>query len=67
MTHSLSANEKLLQVLVHIAASNIPLQAQQLSIEMEMPISSLYRYLALLRDWNLIEENHGKNRSEERL
>ncbi|PSV70406.1 IclR family transcriptional regulator [Photobacterium phosphoreum] len=61
VTHSLSANEKLLQVLIHIAASNVPLQAQQLSTEMEMPISSLYRYLALLRDWNLIEENHGRN------
>nr|WP_318472510.1 IclR family transcriptional regulator [Photobacterium leiognathi] len=61
VTNSLSANEKLLQVLIHIAASPFPLQAQQLSSEMNMPISSLYRYLALLRDWNLIEENHSQN------
>ncbi|MDP2514824.1 IclR family transcriptional regulator [Photobacterium damselae subsp. piscicida] len=61
VTYSLSANEKLLQVLIHIAASNKPLHAQQLSNETGMPISSLYRYLALLRDWNLVEENHSQN------
>ncbi len=45
---------------MHIASSSEPLLAQEIIEQIGMPTSSLYRYLAILKQWNLIEENHGQ-------
>jgi len=50
-------NEKTLQILMHVAVSAAPLSAKALSTQLEMPLSSLYRYLKPLKEWNLIEES----------
>ena len=59
--HTLNSNERLLQILMHIASASKPLFAQEMSQDTGIPVSSLYRYLAILRDWNLVEENHATN------
>ncbi|ELR66681.1 Transcriptional regulator, IclR family [Photobacterium marinum] len=58
--YTLNSNEKMLQVLMHIASSSEPLLAQEITEQTGMPTSSLYRYLAILKKWNLIEENHSQ-------
>ncbi|KLV03044.1 IclR family transcriptional regulator [Photobacterium aphoticum] len=55
--YKLNANEKMLQVLMHIASANEPVTAQTLSEQTGMPPSSVYRYLVILKNWNLIEES----------
>lgn len=55
--YKLNANEKMLQVLMHIASANEPVTAQALSEQTGMPQSSVYRYLVILKNWNLIEES----------
>ncbi len=55
--YKLNSNEKMLQVLMHIASSVEPVTAQLLSEQTGMPTSSVYRYLVILRNWNLIEES----------
>ncbi|SDG82893.1 transcriptional regulator, IclR family [Vibrio xiamenensis] len=50
-------NEKLLQLLMQVAIADEPLSAKQLSAMLGVPLSSLYRQLKLLREWNLIEES----------
>lgn len=55
--YKLNANEKMLQVLMHIASANEPMTAQALSEQTGMPTSSVYRYLVILKNWNLIEES----------
>ncbi|MEF1288836.1 IclR family transcriptional regulator [Vibrio sp. M260118] len=51
------ANEKVLQLLMQVAVNEEPVTAKQLSEQLGTPISSLYRHLKLLREWNLIEES----------
>jgi len=55
--YKLNSNEKMLQVLMHIASSVEPVTAHLLSEQTGMPTSSVYRYLVILRNWNLIEES----------
>ena len=50
-------NEKVLQLLMQVAVNDEPVTAKQLSEQLGTPISSLYRHLKLLREWNLIEES----------
>lgn len=50
-------NEKLLQLLMQVAIADEPLNAKQLSLALDVPISSLYRQLKLLKEWNLVEES----------
>ncbi|MFA0442072.1 IclR family transcriptional regulator [Vibrio sp. 10N.286.49.C2] len=50
-------NEKPLQLLMQVALSEIPVSAKTLSIQMGVPLSSLYRHIKLLKEWNLIEES----------
>ena len=52
-----NANEKLIQLLMHIASADEPLTAHVLSEQTGMPSSSVYRYLVILKNWNLIEES----------
>ncbi len=52
-----NASERLLHILMHISASTTPLIAQQISDETGIPLSSLYRYLAILKEWQLLEED----------
>lgn len=50
-------NEKVLQLLMQVAVNDEPVTAKQLSDQVGTPISSLYRHLKLLKEWNLIEES----------
>jgi len=50
-------NEKALQLLMQVAVSPFPVSAKTLSEQMNVPLSSLYRHLKLLKEWNLIEES----------
>lgn len=50
-------NEKVLQLLMQVAVNEDPVTAKQLSEQVGTPISSLYRHLKLLKEWNLIEES----------
>ncbi|MDF2153472.1 IclR family transcriptional regulator [Vibrio sp. CAU 1672] len=50
-------NEKALQLLMQVAVSPFPVTAKQLSEQLDIPLSSLYRHLKLLREWGLIEES----------
>ncbi|CAK4074626.1 IclR family transcriptional regulator [Vibrio variabilis] len=50
-------NEKVLQLLMQVAVNDEPVTAKQLSEQVGTPISSLYRHLKLLKEWNLIEES----------
>lgn len=42
---------------MHIASADEPITAQCLSEQTGMPTSSMYRYLVILKNWNLIEES----------
>lgn len=59
--YKLNSNEKMLQVLMHIASASEPVTAQVLSEQTGMPSSSVYRYLVILKNWNLVEENPRQN------
>ncbi|KOO07643.1 IclR family transcriptional regulator [Vibrio hepatarius] len=50
-------NEKVLQLLMQVAVNDEPVTAKQLSDQVGTPISSLYRHIKLLKEWNLIEES----------
>ncbi|UUM31933.1 IclR family transcriptional regulator [Vibrio japonicus] len=50
-------NEKVLQLLMQVAVNEDPVTAKQLSEQVGTPISSLYRHIKLLKEWNLIEES----------
>ncbi len=50
-------NEKALQLLMQVAVSPFPVSAKTLSEQLNVPLSSLYRHLKLLKEWNLIEES----------
>ncbi|GAA5647816.1 MULTISPECIES: IclR family transcriptional regulator [Vibrio] len=50
-------NEKLLQLLMQVAVNDEPVQAKTLSEQLNVPLSSLYRHLKLLKEWSLIEES----------
>ncbi len=50
-------NEKALQLLMQVAVNEAPISAKALSEQLQVPISSLYRHLKVLKEWNLIEES----------
>ncbi|TXZ85068.1 helix-turn-helix domain-containing protein, partial [Vibrio cholerae] len=50
-------NEKSLQLLMQVAVNPEPVSAKGLSEQLQVPLSSLYRHLKLLKEWNLIEES----------
>ncbi|MGD8110405.1 IclR family transcriptional regulator [Vibrio sp. TRT 17S01] len=50
-------NEKILQLLMQVAVNDEPVTAKVLSEQLGVPISSLYRHLKMLKEWNLIEES----------
>ncbi len=50
-------NEKTLQLLMQVAVNDEPVSAKTLSEQLAVPLSSLYRHLKLLKEWNLIEES----------
>ncbi|NLS14562.1 IclR family transcriptional regulator [Vibrio sp. SM6] len=50
-------NEKTLQLLMQVAVNDHPVSAKTLSEQLSVPLSSLYRHLKLLKEWNLIEES----------
>ena len=50
-------NEKALQLLMQVAVNVEPVPAKVLSEQLQVPLSSLYRHLKLLKEWNLIEES----------
>ena len=50
-------NEKPLQLLMQVAVSDKPVSARALSQQLGVPLSSLYRHIKLLKEWNLIEES----------
>ncbi|MCW8335577.1 IclR family transcriptional regulator [Vibrio sp. SCSIO 43135] len=50
-------NEKILQLLMQVAVNDEPVTAKVLSEQLSVPLSSLYRHLKLLKEWNLIEES----------
>lgn len=50
-------NEKTLQLLMQVAVNAEPVSARVLSEQLQVPLSSLYRHLKLLKEWNLIEES----------
>ncbi|KJR35556.1 IclR family transcriptional regulator [Vibrio navarrensis] len=50
-------NEKTLQLLMQVAVNDEPVSAKTLSEQLNVPLSSLYRHLKLLKEWNLIEES----------
>ncbi|MFC3024184.1 IclR family transcriptional regulator [Vibrio zhugei] len=55
-------NEKALQLLMQVAVNEEPVPAKVLSEQLQVPLSSLYRHLKLLKEWNLIEESaHDKS------
>lgn len=50
-------NEKILQLLMQVAVNDEPVTAKILSHQIGTPLSSLYRHLKMLKEWNLIEES----------
>jgi len=50
-------NEKTFQLLMQVAVNDDPVTAKGLSEQLGMPLSSLYRHLKLLKEWNLVEES----------
>ncbi len=50
-------NEKALQLLMQVAVNSDPVSAKTLSEQLQVPLSSLYRHLKLLKEWSLIEES----------
>jgi len=50
-------NEKSLQLLMQVAVNEEPVSAKTLSEQLQVPLSSLYRHLKILKEWNLIEES----------
>ncbi|GAL31314.1 transcriptional regulator IclR family [Vibrio variabilis] len=50
-------NEKPLQLLMQVAVSDEPVSAKTLGQQLGVPLSSLYRHIKLLKEWNLIEES----------
>lgn len=54
---SLPVNERVLQVLVHVARHGQPVSARELAEQTELPLSTLYRHLAPLKKWGLVQEH----------
>ncbi len=50
-------NEKTFQLLMQVAVNDEPVTAKVLSEQLDMPLSSLYRHLKLLKEWNMVEES----------
>ncbi|UGA57435.1 IclR family transcriptional regulator [Vibrio sp. VB16] len=52
-----NTNEKIFLILDQIASYDKAVSIRRLSEDLNMPLSSLYRYITLLKDWRQIEEN----------
>ncbi len=50
-------NERVLQLLACIASNGRPLSARELSEQTALPLSTLYRHLAPLKKWGLVQEH----------
>lgn len=50
-------NEKTFQLLMQVAVNDEPVTAKALSEQLNMPLSSLYRHLKLLKEWSMVEES----------
>lgn len=51
-------NEKTFQLLMQVAVNSESVTAKTLSEQLQIPLSSLYRHLKLLKEWNLVEESY---------
>ena len=49
--------DKILSALLHLAESPSPLSAREIAAGIARPLSTTYRYLSVLREWELIAEN----------
>ncbi|WP_425144728.1 IclR family transcriptional regulator [Deinococcus sp.] len=49
--------DKVLSALLHLAESDVPLSAREIAAGIARPLSTTYRYLSVLREWELIAEN----------
>ncbi|GGR25706.1 IclR family transcriptional regulator [Deinococcus ruber] len=49
--------DKVLSALLHLAESSSPLSAREIAAGISRPLSTTYRYLSVLREWELIAEN----------
>ncbi|WP_375749979.1 IclR family transcriptional regulator [Vibrio sp. HN007] len=52
-----NTNDKAFLILTQISTYGFPVSIKVLGHDLRMPLSSLYRYISLLKDWNYIEEN----------
>ncbi|MDB1125196.1 IclR family transcriptional regulator [Vibrio algarum] len=52
-----NTNDKVFIILSQVATYGKPVSVKRLSKDLNMPLSSLYRYITLLKDWLLLEEN----------
>lgn len=57
-----AVNEKAFQLLMQVAIHPQPLTAKELAEQTNQPLSSLYRYLKILKEWSLIEETPHEKR-----
>ncbi|MDP5253267.1 MULTISPECIES: IclR family transcriptional regulator [unclassified Vibrio] len=57
-----AVNEKALQLLMQVAINPHSLTAKELADQVNQPLSSLYRYLKILKEWSLIEETPHEKR-----
>lgn len=48
--------DKVLAVLVCVASSSHPLSAKEIAVHVGRPLSTVYRYLSSLKDWDLVNE-----------
>ena len=54
---SIPTSERVLQVLAHVAGHGSSLTARELAAQTKLPLSSLYRHLAALKNWGLVQEH----------
>ncbi|HTD02721.1 IclR family transcriptional regulator, partial [Undibacterium sp.] len=54
---TIPVNERVLQVLVHIARQGQPVSAKELAEQTQLPLSTLYRHLIPLKKWGLVQEH----------
>ena len=56
-TAAISSNQRVLQVLVCIARAGQSISARELAEQTRIPLSSVYRQLAPLKKWGLVQEH----------
>lgn len=52
-----NTNDKAFLILTQISTYAKPISVKAVSHDLNMPLSSLYRYISLLKEWNYVEEN----------